>query len=252
MILRKLGLAAAAMLMAAAPGMASAAEFTFGLTGNTPDNGQRGNVRTFTATNGAETLQVKVSAWSAKKTGNSYSISEAYLGAYPQGLGASAKNDTSHTIDNQGTFDFLVFQFDQAVEVQKATFTPFSVGGSSDSDATIGVGNIDLSFASDVDFANWASVASVFGPFEENAGGSRTSTRDINLANEIGNLLFVGASFKDFAKFDGFKLSGLVVDTIDRVETPAVPEPASWAMMIAGFGLVGGTMRRRAVRFQLA
>ncbi len=27
--------------------------------------------------------------------------------------------------------------------------------------------------------------------------------------------------------------------------TPAVPEPATWAMMIAGFGLVGGAMRRR-------
>jgi hypothetical protein len=25
----------------------------------------------------------------------------------------------------------------------------------------------------------------------------------------------------------------------------AVPEPASWAMMIAGFGLVGASMRRR-------
>ncbi len=32
-----------------------------------------------------------------------------------------------------------------------------------------------------------------------------------------------------------------------------VPEPASWAMMIAGFGLVGGAMRRRAkVRFVTA
>lgn len=30
--------------------------------------------------------------------------------------------------------------------------------------------------------------------------------------------------------------------------TAAVPEPASWAMMIAGFGLVGGAMRRRKVR----
>jgi len=27
---------------------------------------------------------------------------------------------------------------------------------------------------------------------------------------------------------------------------PAVPEPASWAMMITGFGLVGGAMRRRS------
>jgi hypothetical protein len=24
-----------------------------------------------------------------------------------------------------------------------------------------------------------------------------------------------------------------------------IPEPATWAMMIAGFGLVGGVMRRR-------
>ena len=29
------------------------------------------------------------------------------------------------------------------------------------------------------------------------------------------------------------------------ISTGAVPEPASWAMMIAGFGLVGATMRRR-------
>ncbi len=31
-----------------------------------------------------------------------------------------------------------------------------------------------------------------------------------------------------------------------------VPEPASWAMMIAGFGIVGGAMRRRAVRVAYA
>ena len=29
------------------------------------------------------------------------------------------------------------------------------------------------------------------------------------------------------------------------VNTPAVPEPASWAMFIGGFGLVGGALRRR-------
>lgn len=33
----------------------------------------------------------------------------------------------------------------------------------------------------------------------------------------------------------------LTVRTID----PAVPEPASWAMMLGGFGLIGGAMRRR-------
>jgi hypothetical protein len=32
----------------------------------------------------------------------------------------------------------------------------------------------------------------------------------------------------------------------DAPNVTAVPEPASWAMMIAGFALIGGTMRRRA------
>ncbi|WP_240047501.1 PEPxxWA-CTERM sorting domain-containing protein [Sphingomonas panacisoli] len=34
--------------------------------------------------------------------------------------------------------------------------------------------------------------------------------------------------------------------------TAAVPEPATWAMMIMGFGLVGGAMRRRSVRVAFA
>ena len=49
--------------------------------------------------------------------------------------------------------------------------------------------------------------------------------------------------------------TGLPVLTVLTSEGPsslaAVPEPASWAMMVAGFGLAGATMRRRrsAVRF---
>lgn len=33
-----------------------------------------------------------------------------------------------------------------------------------------------------------------------------------------------------------------------QVEQPSVPEPASWALMVAGFGLAGGAMRRRSRR----
>jgi PEP-CTERM motif len=35
--------------------------------------------------------------------------------------------------------------------------------------------------------------------------------------------------------------------TVDTLGAGAVPEPASWALMIAGFGLVGGAMRRRVM-----
>jgi len=34
--------------------------------------------------------------------------------------------------------------------------------------------------------------------------------------------------------------------TTTSLGTAAVPEPASWAMMLGGFGLVGGAMRRRS------
>ncbi len=55
----------------------------------------------------------------------------------------------------------------------------------------------------------------------------------------------------------GFELDNVTIGNVllrgghGENSTAAVPEPASWAMMLAGFGLVGGTMRarRRAVRF---
>lgn len=34
--------------------------------------------------------------------------------------------------------------------------------------------------------------------------------------------------------------------TLTPTATPGVPEPSSWALMIAGFGLLGGAMRRRS------
>jgi len=39
---------------------------------------------------------------------------------------------------------------------------------------------------------------------------------------------------------------------VDTVVTAAVPEPSTWAMMIGGFGLIGGTLRRRAPKLSSA
>lgn len=67
------------------------------------------------------------------------------------------------------------------------------------------------------------------------------------------------ASFED-AYRDGVILrwrpsADIAVDNISfdvRPVASAVPEPASWALMIAGFGLVGGAIRRRRERFAVA
>lgn len=64
----------------------------------------------------------------------------------------------------------------------------------------------------------------------------------------------IGENFLDFDG-DGFG-DALALDMTFRVlgtpGTGAVPEPASWALMITGFGLAGAALRRRAERLRLA
>jgi hypothetical protein len=76
-----------------------------------------------------------------------------------------------------------------------------------------------------------------------------------NLSNQSFASFSAVSRIKDLT-VDGFSavtikaagtLTGLQVFTQGPVNTPAaaVPETATWAMMISGFGLIGGAMRRR-------
>lgn len=65
----------------------------------------------------------------------------------------------------------------------------------------------------------------------------------------------VRRDFSEFSQFDGLTTAagytfqnGLTRDTVIyriRFNVAAVPEPATWAMMIGGFAFIGGMMRRR-------
>lgn len=57
-----------------------------------------------------------------------------------------------------------------------------------------------------------------------------------------GDLFFVNIAFTGAISMKKFSFAGLWED--DPVSSPQ-PEAASWAMFIAGFGLIGGAMRRR-------
>lgn len=61
--------------------------------------------------------------------------------------------------------------------------------------------------------------------------------------NPMGYLNYAVTSSNGISGFDltGFAQGSVSVDNIVAV----VPEPASWAMMIGGMGLAGGTLRRR-------
>lgn len=58
-------------------------------------------------------------------------------------------------------------------------------------------------------------------------------------------------ALKNGSPFAGFPTAGYWTATMPAV-TPSVPEPATWAMMIAGFGMVGGALRRRSVKVSFA
>lgn len=265
-----LALVGAVVLAALAP-QAQAADLVFTMTGNSSTNGTHANSRTFSATDGETTVNVRVTAWSLTATNSSGMVYDSYLGIYSHGLGVTSGDENgsnnTHVVDNQNRFDFLIFQFDQEVSLNSVTTSPFSVGGSTDSDITIGYGNTDVAWNTQPDLNNgtYADLTNFFdGGFTNIAGGSSASTRLVNLDGDTGNVWYVGAAFNGldqnssssslfdqlFGKkkkggstvvpVDGFKVSGLTISTIS-----AVPEPSTWAMMIFGFGMVGGAMRSR-------
>ena len=59
---------------------------------------------------------------------------------------------------------------------------------------------------------------------------------------------FRGVAYDDGTQVYGLRFGGnylLLTGTADGVPNPGIPEPATWAMMILGFGLVGSAARRR-------
>ncbi|MBN8809172.1 MAG: choice-of-anchor C family protein [Sphingomonas sp.] len=65
------------------------------------------------------------------------------------------------------------------------------------------------------------------------------------------NFMAIGASTTlTFSSTTGTAY-GAALDNVTVSRVAAVPEPASWAMLIAGFGLMGGTLRRRRTATQV-
>ena len=115
-------------------------------------------------------------------------------------------------------------------------------------------------------FGNQVSYNNVTGTF----GGTR-QTASIGFGSNIFAQLNVGGTTLGFTQYGGpdlftlngntpvfnlgtFNLSSITSGAAQiRISavTAAVPEPATWAMMIGGFGMVGASLRRRkaAVRF---
>ncbi len=278
--------AAAALALSIGVAMpTSAATLVVNLTagGSQPVNGTVGNARSFTTVQGNASVTAKVSAFAISTTNSvnqltntinnngdnkckigsatfnsATCITKSYLGDFSNGLGATSSGDSAgannlHTIDNVGQQDFIIIQFDRKVKLISGTFTPYSVSSSTDSDATIGVRNLavqsDLGNNAAINLTSRASLNQLIGTQYERDSSLGNVARLLDPNDYVGRLWLVAASLQTSNdryydnKKDGFKLKDLKVQIVGQV-----PEPASWAMMIAGFGFVGGAMRRNRLR----
>lgn len=93
-----------------------------------------------------------------------------------------------------------------------------------------------LSGATEIDFAPTLSGTTYIGVHIGGQGGGSTSFYK-----------FTAGSALDTFTLNLPRSSGVVLYATQSV-TPPVPEPASWAMMISGFGAIGGVLRARRGR----
>jgi hypothetical protein len=232
-----------ALIGAATPSMAATLVFSNGGT-----SASSGDV-IFTAGTGSEAVQVRASAW----TLNGSTVSASTLGVYSNGLGVTNSNEgngggNSHTIDNLNGIDFIVLQFDKKVWLDDATFTAYQQTNYSytDTDATIGYGTTATAWNSALNLTGNVSLLNSLIPTAQryasgNVGTQGTNTRDIDPLLYSGNVWIVSAAMTNpDGKIDSFKFNSLNYTT-----TMPVPEPTTWMMMIAGFAMIGNTMRRR-------
>ena len=185
------------------------------------------------------TTSVRVSSWSISRG----AIENARLGVFRQGIGVSnARRGDSHTIDNGGSLDFLVLQFDRMVRLTDAEFrTGFH--NMNDTDATIGYANTVTDYLSQpaLNGVSFSSLQAIGNLYASNSA-SGNSIRNVNPDGFTGNTWLIGSSFDNpDGHRDGFKLRSIAFDTVD-VSAP-VPEPATWALMLLGFAAIGGAMR---------
>lgn len=239
-------LAAAGAILAVAPASAATNLLTNGSFENY-SGGATSNGTTY----GTSSSPLTITGWTVTKsagasnTGDGVSI-QSIPGTTRFGNPATADNATSISSDAAGTHA-AYFYDDTATETLSQSvsltagqtysigfdYTQVQTGNSGPFTLTAMFGNQQISSAtsaSALPAGQWFNVAQTF-------VASTTGTYDFNFTYNSGAAAAADA----------------MVDRVYVQAVPgAVPEPASWAMMIGGFGMVGGAMRRRRANIAFA
>ncbi len=171
----------------------------------------------------------------------------------------SVSRNNGGTVNNSGIYDLGVASTSgNTIDISPNGTFPNS-NGDINGGVTFTFDNPVNSFGFEVgDWGTCCQPSRLFISFDGGAPilvGTSLTDGDVFLTNGE-PIVFVGA-FDDSNTFSNVQFWGdgsgeylliggtLRYATLDKGSLPAVPEPASWAMMIAGFGAVGSAMRRR-------
>lgn len=211
---------------------AAATEFSF-ISGN-PAPEAFGNSYTQTL----DGLTTTVSAWATTGHGNRYETAELEIyGGYgmgvcnrDEGINCSS-NSKTHALDNDGAVDLVLFSFSKSVQLNNLTLLQFN----GDSDLSLWAGTGSLSLA--------GVKSSILGGETLAANTSYLNTiKTVDLSSFVGTYDWLAVSASLLQANDFAKLRTL---NVQAVATP-VPEADTWTLLLAGLGLVGFAVRRRA------
>lgn len=186
-----------------------------------------------------QNLTLTATAWSTTGSGNTFQTAELEIySGYGMGVcnrieGVNCSNTgNSHALDNAGADDLILFKFSNAVRLDTLNLLQF--GGDSDLSLWAGTGTLNLTGKT----ASGLGTATLI-----TNSNSQNTSRTITLGSTLnGQYDWLAVAARIGQENDYAKLRAL---TVDPVAAP-VPEAESWAMLLAGLGLVGFAVRRRA------
>jgi hypothetical protein len=182
-------------------------------------------------------LTTTATAWSTTGRGNRYETAELeiYSGFgmgvcnRNEGVNCSSSNNM-HALDNKDGVDLILFSFSSSVQLNNLTLLQF--GGDSDLSLWAGTGSLNLAGLKSKNLGT-ETLALNYSPVN--------NIKAVDLSSFVGTYDWLAVSARLSDKNDFAKLTGLNV----QAATVPVPEADTWAMLLAGLGLVGFAVRRR-------
>ncbi len=205
---------------------------TFDFNGSSAMSGTSGNTRVYTV-NG---VTVRASAFSRDRSNGAWA--RAYLGAYGGGLGVTDSSEgdgsgNSHTVDNVGRDNFVLFEFSQPVVVNRA-YLGYVVN---DSDLTAWVGSATGAYTTTQMLSD--TYLNALYTEENNTSLSGARWADLNATEIRGNVLIIAASTSDATPEDNFKIQK--IDICAQATPPPPADCVTSTFAFSGSTATGGT-----------